>query len=689
MAAAQTTAPAANPGRDSLNRDLNALAVKQTSARRASVAAIATKEQAEARQRLVRATMLRLLGPLPQRTPLNAQVVGSTPRDGFRVDRVLYESQPKFYVTALLYVPDRTEGADLTTKFPAIVMTPGHSPTGKAGDVAFAEAFARAGFVVLSWDPIGQGERLQYADPQHEGKSLAKAPTGEHGEASLQPTLIGQPLAQTMLWDGMRAVDYLSSLPEVDPKRIGAFGCSGGGTDTALLGALDRRVAAIGVACYITSFDALLPSLGPQDAEQSIPNFIASGLDLADWVELAAPRPYAIVSTTADMFPFAGAKASEAEARRFYERMNAEKQLTWITGPGGHGNLRPVLPQILAFFAAHLHPDAVYAKNLPPLADPFTTKLAPMKMTPPDRDMVQVTPTGQVATSYPGAATVFTLTKARAATIMTPHPKTLAAMEQAVRAVTHATASGRPCKLQGHTGTCPLAAGETVTVTDKDLAVSRNGDTETNLVELTFTYPRGSSFHALIADHESPEPKNGLLLLSDAFDAAGEPTAALRDEVMQRSASGLVVMAIQPRPSPRGTEESKAGVLGDFYLTELRAELVGRTVIGLRVDDTIAATNFLATTLAQHYVPVSGPQFTIGAEASGHEGLVLLHAAMLDPRLRTVQVSGEFSSYRELLNDPLPKDAPQDMLPGVLLHYDVEDLRGVLGKRLASSSAPR
>ena len=121
--------------------------------------------------------------------------------------------------------------------------------------------------------------------------------------------LIGETFAKYEIWDAMRGVDYLASLPDVDPHRIGALGCSGGGTVTALTSALDTRIAAIGTACYITSFDALLPALGPQDAEQSTPRFISSGLGFPDWIELAAPRPYAVLSTYSDMFPFAGARA--------------------------------------------------------------------------------------------------------------------------------------------------------------------------------------------------------------------------------------------------------------------------------------------------------------------------------------------------------------------------------------------
>src|SRR6185437_1363310 len=294
----------ANAGRKQLSEYLDHIAAEKTAGRRDAVAEITSRAQAEARQAMVRRKILALMGGLPAKTPLNAKVVGETQAQGFRIEKVIYDSQPGFPVTALLYLPDAKPGAK-AAKLPAIVVAPGHGLTGKASDFGFASTFARNGFAVLSYDPIGQGERLQYPDPAKPGTSLASRPTGEHGEAGLQPTLIGDAVARYFAWDGMRAVDYLESRPEVDANRIGAFGCSGGGAMTALLGALDSRIKATGTACYTTSFDTLLPSIGPQDAEQSTPGFIASGLDFPDWVELAAPRPYAIIATTEDMFPFA------------------------------------------------------------------------------------------------------------------------------------------------------------------------------------------------------------------------------------------------------------------------------------------------------------------------------------------------------------------------------------------------
>ena len=652
----------------------------QTAPRRETIAHIHTRAEAEARQREVRTRILQLIGGLPEKTPLNAVTIATVQAVGFRMEKVLFYSQPKFPVTAIFYLPDHPIG-----KLPAIVMAPGHGPTGKASDYAFASVLARNGFAVLSYDPIGQGERLQYPDPDHPGQSLATRPTGEHGEAGLQPTLIGDAVARYFLWDGIRAVDYLLSRIEVDPNRIGAFGCSGGGMMTALLGALDPRIKAIGTACYITSFDTLLPSIGPQDAEQSIPNFIASGLDFPDWVELAAPRPYAVISTASDMFPWAGAHASLTEARRFYSlfdpasagtptgqpepgiptgpTLNPDTSntippnaaLQWITGIGGHGNLRPLQSQIVAFFLTHLaHSTASPVIPLPTGGNPF----APPPGLP--KDVFQVTPTGQVATSYPNAETVHSLNLKRYEALPKPKPLNTSQLQQAVRDVTHAS----------------VKPGDTAPINTQlpPLPSPPEGDVH---VRHRFTLATAPGINIQAEFYRPSDGKHPVLLvLKDSLDPALEPSRLEEIKKFRALAgAGTAVIVIAPRQSPPGTEETKSPILGPYYLTELRAELVGKTLLGLRVDDVISAVNFTSGGSTED------PN-QIAAQASGHLGLVLLHAAVLDPRLKHITIDHTLESYKSLIEAPMPLDAPEDILPGVVRRYDIPDLVRELGPRL-------
>jgi cephalosporin-C deacetylase-like acetyl esterase len=687
----------ANIGRTQLTNYLDDIAAKETAARRTTIAAITTRAQAEAHQSEVRKKILTLIGGLPEKTPLNAKVLGSTQAEGFRIEKILYESQPNFPVTALLYLPDAKSGASSNPqqKLPAIVVAPGHGFTGKATDYTFASTFARNGFAVLSYDPIGQGERLQYPDPANPGGTLLKAATGEHGEAGLQPTLIGDALARTFAWDGIRAVDYLQSRPDIDPNRIGAFGCSGGGTMTALLGALDTRVHAIAVACYLTSFDTLLPALGPQDAEQSTPNFIASGLDFPDWIEVAAPRPYAIISTAQDMFPFAGALATATESRRFYALFDpasagtnknlssfaagggpafvpsiptgptlnpdtsnsipSTAALQWITGIGRHGNLGPITGQIVSFFLTHLaHSDA--QPILPPPSTPGTSPFALPANLP--KDALQVTPTGQVSTSYPGSETVHTLTLKRAQRVRSELRQV--SLEDKIREVTHATV--KP------TDPAPI------NTQSPPLESPPEGDVH---VRHRFTLATAPGINIQAEFYRPADGKHPVLLvLKDSLAPSLEPSRTEEIKKFRALAdAGTAVLVIAPRPSPPGTEETKASILGPFYLTELRAELVGKTLLGLRVDDVIAAVSFTSGGTTEDPNQIS-------AQASGHLGLVLLHAAVLDPRLKHITIDHTLESYASLLKAPMPIDAPEDILPGVLLHYDIPDLIKALGPRV-------
>jgi cephalosporin-C deacetylase-like acetyl esterase len=668
----------ASTGRARLVQYLDSIAASYTAARAAQVAAIHDRAQAEARQARVRKQILSLLGSLPERTPLNAKVFGETQADGFRIQKVLFESQPGFPVTALLYLPDGP-----ATKLPAILLAPGHSPAGKAGDYSTAAVLARSSFVVLSYDPIGQGERLQYPDPAKPGSSLATRPTGEHGEASLQPMLIGDTLARYMLWDAMRGIDYLSQLPQVDAHRIGAFGCSGGGAMTALVGALDPRVAAVAVACYTTSFDTLLPSLGPQDGEQSNPRFLSAGLDFPDWIEVAAPRPYAVVATYSDMFPFAGARATVIEARRFYAlfdpasagtppgsappsvppipsgpALNTDTTnnvapiaaLQFITGPGGHGALTPILADIVSFFERNLKPGAD--------ADHPEIQTGIHSAASLPKDALKVTPTGQVATSYPKAETVFTLNRKRAARVL-PSPSPAPPAQELGAAIRQTTGSE----------TLPGAFNPT-----SEMLSAKSG---------SFVLPSdaGGDLQGDLFVPSSPGRHPAVLLLVPGSIKENNPIAlANKARFDALGAAGNLVLAMTPSPSPPGTDDMKSPLLGPFYLLSLRADLVGRTLVGLRIDDVLRATDYLSAR------PDVDPQ-QISAVASGHMGLVLLHAAALDPRLRHLSVDHVLRSYRSLLEAPLPTGAPEDIVPGVLLHYDIPNLIQSLGPRLCERNA--
>jgi dienelactone hydrolase len=315
---------------DRLLKEMSAIAQQQLQNRAKAISAITDVPAAEKRKAEVRAKILTLLGGLPEyRGPLNAKVTRTIPREGYVIENVLFESLPGYYITANLYRPAAPG------KYPAVLMSMGHWDGGKVAAQVLCANLARKGFVALAYDPSGQGERQQAYDKRF-GRSLIGGSTEQHFTNGAAAVLVGQAVARYFIHDGMRAIDYLISRPEVDGSRIGATGCSGGGTQTTYIAALDPRVGAAAPACYMNSFETLYS--GPVgDSEQSLPGFLSSGLDQTDYVELFSPKPWLISSTENDFFTPAGARQVFEEAQRWYKLYDREDRVKWVVGPGGHG----------------------------------------------------------------------------------------------------------------------------------------------------------------------------------------------------------------------------------------------------------------------------------------------------------------------------------------------------------------
>jgi dienelactone hydrolase len=314
VAAQQDTAvlsPADQPGK-MLYAYLERECAKKFEERRKAIAALKTPEDVRRRQEELKAKFIEALGGFPERTPLHARVTGKESRDGFHLEKVIYESRPDHHVTATLYLP---EGKG---PFPAVLVPCGHWNQAKAADdyQHMCMLLARNGIASLCFDPFGQGERVQLLTP--EGKPAVGYGTFEHTLASVGAMLTGGCTAQFHVWDGIRSLDYLAGRPEIDPSRLGCTGNSGGGTQTAYLMALDERILCAVPNCFITSLERLFGTIGPQDGEQNIPGQVAFGMEHADYLLLRAPRPTQISCTTHDFFDVGGAWTTFREAKQVY-----------------------------------------------------------------------------------------------------------------------------------------------------------------------------------------------------------------------------------------------------------------------------------------------------------------------------------------------------------------------------------
>jgi len=364
---------------NTLRNHIYSEAFSQIDSRLNRINQLTTKDDWLVRQSEVREKLNKIVGEFPQKTPLNAVVTGKIKRTGYTIEKLYFESRPGFFVTSALFIPSKGIG-----KKPAILYCCGHSSDGFRNPTYQTSILnlVKKGFIVLAFDPIGQGERVQYLDG-----SIGSDPCHEHSYPGTQSFISGLSPANYFIWDGIRAIDYLISRKEVDPKNIGITGRSGGGTQCAYIAAMDSRIVASAPECYITTFDKLLRSIGPQDAEQNLMHSLAEGIDMADLLQVRAPLPTLMVTTTRDIFSIQGARDAFSESQKAYTALENPKNMLMVEDDAPHASTKKNREVTYAFFQKFL--------NNP--GDPDEENVEPLS-----KQELLVTPTGQVYTSLKG-----------------------------------------------------------------------------------------------------------------------------------------------------------------------------------------------------------------------------------------------------------------------------------------------
>jgi dienelactone hydrolase len=308
-------------------------------------AKIRTKKDAEKLVTTLRSKLTSLFLPFPEKTPLKTRLTGIQQCRGYRIEKIIFQSRPGFPVTANAYVPDGRN-----KKFPAVLGVCGHSMEGKAADAyqSFSQGLVLHGYVVLIYDPISQGERIQIKP----GKDplIPKGCTEEHNNIGVQMHLVEEFMGSWMVWDGIRALDCLLARPEVDPTHVGVTGSSGGGMLTAYLNMIEPRFTMAAPSCYITSFRRNIDNELPTDTEQCPPGILKAGLDMPDMLIARAPRPVIILAQEKDFFDPRGTIGTFNEVKRIYKLLGAEENIQLFFGPEGHGYFKPAREAMYAFF---------------------------------------------------------------------------------------------------------------------------------------------------------------------------------------------------------------------------------------------------------------------------------------------------------------------------------------------------
>jgi cephalosporin-C deacetylase-like acetyl esterase len=634
------------------SRDLERYLIRVASdarERRARViGAISTRQEALARQKTVVAELWKMLGGPLERTPLNPRVTGTVERPGYRIEKVTFESRPRLYVTANLYVPAGTG------RRPAILAPLGHSTNGKAWP-SYQKLFsnlARKGYVVLAYDPFGQGERIEYPGSRPGQTAIGGGGTSEHEYAGRRLILLGANFGLFRTWDGIRALDYLLTRPEVDPARIGCCGQSGGGTMTQFLAALDSRIR-VAVVSMGNTENLAQPDVEPpgsaDDAEQNIVPAVARGIDRADLLYAFAPKPLLIGITLHDAgHTYSPEYVSSSrefvdEYRRAYRLFDAGDRVSLQATTVSHGYVYEMRRATYAWFNRWFE-----MKNV----DDDETSQA----VEPDAALF-VTPTGFVTTSF-GGETALSLTRQLSGEIRTPSLST-GDVRSRIRTVLGV----------GQSRNAALSA--------RVLAAIKKPGYRAEQFEFTSDREIRTPGWLLTPDNASPSTPT-VLYIGDAAAWSSVAEDAFAERLCGLGGCRVAVIDVRGRGDcaiaypPRGRFYFPSRITDEAYLTWFTL-MLGTPLLGGQVYDTLRALDYLRSR------PDAGG--TVSLVGDGSHGVIALYAAALDERVRGVALRRTVTDYRSLAVAERYSQPFGIYAYGLLREFDLPDVARAVGPR--------
>ncbi|MCC6264552.1 MAG: acetylxylan esterase [Bryobacterales bacterium] len=605
---------------------LTGLAREGARRREAAIAKLTNAASVAERQRWVTKTFWELVGGMPERTPLNARTTGSFERKGYRVEKLVYESQPGLMISANLYLP--TTG---TAPYPGVLFQMGHATNGKAYPLyqTCCQGLARLGYVVLAFDPMGQGERTYYPGPQ---AFLTRLDADEeHTRPGRQMLLKGRTSTRLQTWDAVRSLDVLAAHPMVDPKRLASTGTSGGGTNTMLLAAVDSRLAAAASSCPNTENVAIMDFNTPgstDDAEQNLVNSAPVGFDRWDLVYPLAPKPFLVAVSERDFFGtyspryISNGLQEFAKLEKVYQVLGKPECARWYSTPLPHSLAYAMRLEIYRWFERWLQPT------------PRVIDEEPETHPEPDEQLF-VTPHGSLVNDF-GSVTPFRMNRDRQV------KRTPIALNSLIR-------SDAP----------PVAAPLTV-LGETRFRVSR-------IEAVEFASAPSVWAPAWIYRPAKEDPAKPVLVL---LEPAGRVEWAEGKLYDQLAMAGYVVCAPDLRNQGDLRPEFGRGVRGHAASHNSEEHyawsslILGKPLLGQRVTDIRAILQGLR----------SRPEFArrpIAIAASGFTTVPALFAAAIDKRVDRLYLSGGLISFEELCQVQDYREPFGNFVPDLLLHTDL------------------
>jgi len=577
----------------------------------------------------------KIVGDFPLKSELKTQVTGKKNFKDFSIENVVFQSVPGRFVTANLYVPTG-KGS-----FPGVLFLAGHGMSGKVSEQKEAMVLAQNGFVVLAVDPVGQGERVQLVDI--EGKAATRGSTTEHTLLNAGANLVGTSVALIEYWDNHRALDYLETRQEVDKNKIGCIGSSGGGTQTTYMLGLDDRIKVAVVCSYVSKRERVLELNGPSDGCQHIPYEGREGLEIGDFLLMLSPKPLLIMSGLYDFVDYWGAQQTYSELKQAYQVLGQENKVAMFTAESGHG-----MPKLKREAAASWFRKWFYNDNNPVLEKE--------NQAIPEKDLL-VTAKGQVLNSLENSVSVPLGNSKLAESLAGQRAKFVISDSLEIKA--------KVLELLGVD-----LPKEKITIEPTGVSQARNF----TIYKYQILRKDEMPVPVLVIYPEKTDSKSKVAIY---LNETGKAELMANDKMLEMYANRGDILVLADL---RGFgETADPAELNDtkYWNKEYRNAMIsmhiGKTIMGQRVTDLMTILDFIKSDSKLKNQPIS-------VLANGLYGPAAIHAAYLDHRISSTEISGSVKSFEELVRNPMQRNVYSNVLYGVLKYYDLKDLIGLAGR---------
>lgn len=614
----------------------------------------------EAYRESMREKVIRALGGIPEYSgPLNPRITGKVQKNGFTIEKVIYESRPQTYVTANLYLPD-----GLTSPTGTVVFVCGHYNNAKHEPEyqLICQCLAQTGLIVFAQDPIGQGERYSYYERELEWVTEEPG-TREHNYAGMMCMLLGHSIARYFVHDTIRGVDYLCTRPEVDPERIGITGNSGGGVQCGLMMVCDPRIAAAAPGNYIMNRHSYIYSGQDQDAEQVWNGVSAFGFDHEDVLLMMTPKPVLVLASKYDFFPIEGTRTTVERVRRFWKYYGKEDCLVLFEDDAPHTYSMRMARKAAEFFSLYLLGKDVATINKNVVVKPFAPEL------------LLCTNSGQVRGDFDDARAVYE-ENCRFVKEMEEYRKSLPDEERKERAVAWLRK-----KVLGNRRYCDLNPRHLLKEQVHNLVV--NG---------SYWWSREGIFNHWLMFRDFRYKDKKLPVTVAIWDNGTADLCHHQDWICRTCSKGRMVVVLDVTATgmvnvSQSDYESYHGLYGKTHKLAFDLIWLDDSIAAIRVNDVIRALDLLEQ---QQEVDLQDLHFYL----HGRYGIYGQLAALIDDRIKSMEIAGGIESYAELVTSRYydQYDVISIIIPGILKYFDLPDIERWTGIRLAwqqkSSLAP-